>query len=189
MSKNHTAAEEQSPVAPPSRLAPRTPTPSSEASSRFLYQISLLPVQENQAPASEPQTLIFTERRLLPKIVDCLLTTVAWLGFIWLIYQGLQAVWHAQLQISVSLLGLTFNTLAVYVLIALVNSALLIGWAKYNQRRFRRERRRRPQALPDAQLICHFGLSPKILAELNESQIAEVHHDQDGTLLAVKVLR
>lgn len=35
------------------------------------------------------QPLIFTERRLLPRIIDVLLTAIAWVGFIYLIYKGL----------------------------------------------------------------------------------------------------
>ncbi|CAM7880520.1 hypothetical protein CIFRMA203M1_11085 [Citrobacter freundii] len=35
------------------------------------------------------QPLIFTERRLLPRIIDVLLTLIAWVGFLYLIYKGL----------------------------------------------------------------------------------------------------
>ncbi|EFT0764380.1 poly-beta-1,6-N-acetyl-D-glucosamine biosynthesis protein PgaD, partial [Escherichia coli] len=35
------------------------------------------------------QPLIFTERRLLPRIIDVLLTIFAWVGFLYLIYKGL----------------------------------------------------------------------------------------------------
>ena len=39
---------------------------------------------------------IFTERRLLPRLLDALLTLLAWVGFGWLIYQGLINVLQAQ---------------------------------------------------------------------------------------------
>ena len=138
---------------------------------------------------SDSQPLIFTERRLLPKLMDSLLTCIAWLGFIWLIYHGVRALLQAQPQIGISSLGLTFNTLTLYLLIALGNSFLLILWAKYNQRRFRIERRTRPQALPDEQLTCHFGLTPQVLAQLSQSQIVVVHHNHDGSALEVSVRR
>ncbi len=35
------------------------------------------------------QPLIFTEQRFLPRAIDVLLTLVAWIGFIYLIYKGL----------------------------------------------------------------------------------------------------
>jgi biofilm PGA synthesis protein PgaD len=39
----------------------------------------------------------------------------------------------------------TLDTVTFYILVALVNGLVLIGWAKYNQFRFRVERRsRRP---------------------------------------------
>lgn len=35
------------------------------------------------------QPLIFTERRLLPRVIDVVLTLIAWIGFLYLIYKGL----------------------------------------------------------------------------------------------------
>lgn len=133
------------------------------------------------------QPLIFTERRLLPRLVDSLLTLMAWAGFLWLIYLGVISVFYTQLAVGTTSLGLTFETVTLYLLIALVNSLLFILWAKYNQLRFSTERRTRRHGLPHDQLAAHFGLTPKTLEQLNQSQIAVVSYNHDGTTLEISV--
>ncbi len=135
------------------------------------------------------QPLIFTERRVLPRLFDGLLTCIAWAGFIWLAYHGLVSIWNAHPEAGTTLFGLTFDTVTLYVMIAVLNSLLLIMWAKYNQFRFRAERRLRAQALPDAQLTWHFGLTAKVLEQLKQSQIVVVQHNHDGSALEVNVKR
>ena len=39
-------------------------------------------------------TLIVTERRLLPRLFDSLMTLIAWVGFIWLIHHGVVSILH-----------------------------------------------------------------------------------------------
>ncbi len=70
--------------------------------------------------------LIVTERRLLPRLIDSLLTLIAWGGFIWLIYHGVESILHTQSQDGVVPFKLTFNTVVFYLLIVLVNSLLLV---------------------------------------------------------------
>lgn len=135
------------------------------------------------------QPLIFTERRLLPKLFDTLMTLIAWGGFIWLLYLGVRSLLHAVPEARFTLLGQTFGTLSFYIIIAVLNSLLLIFWAKYNQRRFSTERRTRRQALPDTQLTQHFGLTPQVLEQLKQAQIVVVHHNDDGTTLEIEVRR
>ncbi|MDY0208037.1 MAG: poly-beta-1,6-N-acetyl-D-glucosamine biosynthesis protein PgaD [Pseudomonas sp.] len=133
--------------------------------------------------------LIVTERRLLPRLFDTLLTLIAGIGFIWLIYQGVVSILQTQQEDEINLLRPTFTTLAIYLLIVLVNSLFLILWAKYNQLRFRVERRTRRPDISDDQLATHFGLSPEVLAQLNQSQIAVVNYDNDGAVVDVNVKR
>lgn len=133
--------------------------------------------------------LIFTERRMLPKLIDSLLTLIAWGGFLWLIYHGVISVLHMQPEVEIQPFSLSFSTITLYLLIALVNSLLLILWAKYNQRRFRTERRTRREELSDDQLAIHFGVTPEILQQLNQSQIMVVNYNHDGTTLQVSVKR
>lgn len=131
--------------------------------------------------------LIVTERRLLPRLIDSLLTLIAWGGFIWLIYHGVESVLHTQSQDGVVPFKLTFNTVVFYLLIVLVNSLLLVLWAKYNQIRFTVERRTRRDALSDQELADHFGLKPGVLEQLKQAQIAVVSYSDDGSTLDVRV--
>lgn len=133
--------------------------------------------------------LIVTERRLLPRLFDTLLTLIAGIGFIWLIYQGVVSILQTQPEDEINLLRSTFTTLAIYLLIVLVNGLFLILWGKYNQLRFRVERRTRRPDFSDDQLATHFGLSPEVLAQLNQSQIAVVNYDNDGAVVDVSVKR
>lgn len=133
--------------------------------------------------------LIVTERRLLPRLFDSLMTLIAWVGFIWLIHHGVVSILHVQQEEGINLLGMTFRTLALYMLFAMVNSLFLILWAKYNQRRFRVERRTRRPDFSDEQLAAYFGLSPEVLAQLNQSHIAVVSYNDAGTALEVSVKR
>ena len=133
--------------------------------------------------------LIVTEQRLLPRLIDSVLTLMAWAGFIWLIYHGVRSIWYSQLQGDLLPLELTFDTVMFYALIALVNSLLLVLWAKYNQIRFSVERRTRRDELSDEQLAAHFGLQPAVLEQLKHSKIAVVSYNDDGTTLDVSIKR
>lgn len=131
--------------------------------------------------------LIFTERHMLPRLIDSLLTLIAWAGFIWLIYHGLVAVLYRQSELGTPTFTPTFATVIFYLLIALINTLLFIIWAKYNELRFSTERRTRRQGMTDAQLAIHFGLTEQHLAQLNQAQIAVLHYDNNGVVLDVNV--
>jgi len=98
------------------------------------------------------QPLIFTERRLLPRIIDVLLTLIAWVGFLYLIYKGLITALAHSPYMGVRPFFTTLDTVTFYILVALVNGLVLIGWAKYNQFRLRVERRSRRPGLEDHEL-------------------------------------
>ncbi len=131
--------------------------------------------------------LIVTERRILPRLIDSVLTLIAWGGFIWLIYHGVESILHTQSQDGAVPFKLTFDTVVFYLLIVLVNSLLLVLWAKYNQIRFSVERRTRRDELSDQQLAEHFGLKSDVLEQLKQSQIAVVSYSDDGSTLDVRV--
>lgn len=133
--------------------------------------------------------LIFTERNALPRLIDSLLTLIAWAGFIWLIYHGLVSVLYPQPELGAASFTPTFATVVFYLLIALINTLVFVIWAKYNQLRFSTERRTRRQGLADAQLAIHFGLAEEQLEQLNQAQIAVVHYNNDEAILNVSVNR
>ena len=103
------------------------------------------------------QPLIFTEQRLFPRALDLLLTIIAWLGFCWLIYSGLiNAIEHDPFM-GTRPFYTTLSTLSIYLLVACLIDMALIGWAKYNQLRFRIERRKRRPELEHHEVAAFVG--------------------------------
>lgn len=103
--------------------------------------------------------LIFTEQRKLPKFIDFVMTVAAWLGFAYLIFLGLVKALSENAFMGPRPFESTLVTLALYFLIALVNGLVLILWAKYNQLRFRVERRKRRPALAAKELAVSFHIT------------------------------
>lgn len=131
--------------------------------------------------------LIFTEQRLLPKFIDLVLTLVAWLGFGYLIYLGLIKALTENAFLGPRPFESTLVTLALYFIIALVNGLILIMWAKYNQFRFRVERRKRRPALATTELAGSFHITPELVTELNKGRVLTVHHNSTGGISYVDV--
>lgn len=138
--------------------------------------------------ASAPP-LIFTERKLVPRLIDGALTLIAWCGFIWLVYIGLLSNMTYQSMIETKLLGLSINTVTLYILVAALNALILILWAKYNQVRFQRERRSRAQPLALEQLTDHFAITSDTLAQLSHAHTAVVYYNLEGNKLKLEVTR
>ncbi|MDO5504804.1 MAG: poly-beta-1,6-N-acetyl-D-glucosamine biosynthesis protein PgaD [Pseudoxanthomonas suwonensis] len=65
-------------------------------------------------------------------------------------------------------------------LMALACAVLLIGWAEYNRRRFRRRPdRRKPLAcVPHDQIATTLGASAEVVRQLNSSRITVLHMDE-----------
>ncbi|MDA3134613.1 poly-beta-1,6-N-acetyl-D-glucosamine biosynthesis protein PgaD [Atlantibacter subterranea] len=133
------------------------------------------------------QPLIFTEQRKLPKFIDTVLTIAAWLGFGYLIYLGLVKALSENAFMGPRPFESTLVTLALYFLIALVNGLVLILWAKYNQLRFRVERRKRRPALAPKELAVSFHITPELVTELNKARVLTVHHNSMGGISYVDI--
>ncbi len=135
------------------------------------------------------QPLIFTELRLMPRVLDAILTIVAWVGFSYLIYTGLiTALAHSPF-IGIRPFFTTLNTVTFYVLVALVNGLLLIGWAKYNQHRFRVERRNRRPGLEKKELATSLHLTEQVAYGLNHGRVLTVFHNENGEIDHVEVAK
>lgn len=130
--------------------------------------------------------LIFTERKLLPRLLDTLLTLLAWAGFGWLIYQGLINVLQAQPDAGPRPLNLSITTISMYTLIALANGLLLILWAQYNRYRFSVERRTRRGELSNEALASLLELPATSLRQMQETHSIVVSHDVDGNITDVR---
>lgn len=128
------------------------------------------------------QPLIFTEQRLFPRALDSLLTIVAWLGFSWLIYTGLiNAIEHDPFM-GTRPFYTTLSTLSVYLLVASLISLALITWAKYNQLRFRVERRKRRPELERHEVAASFNITPELALIMSEAKVFTLAHYDTGAI-------
>lgn len=128
------------------------------------------------------QPLIFTEQRLFPRALDSLLTIVAWLGFSWLIYRGLMnAIEHDPL-IGTRPFYTTLSSLRIYLLVASLIGLALIGWAKYNQLRFRIERRKRRPELERHEVAASFNITPELALMMSQAKVFTLAHYDTGAI-------
>ncbi|QTF07809.1 poly-beta-1,6-N-acetyl-D-glucosamine biosynthesis protein PgaD [Brenneria izadpanahii] len=132
--------------------------------------------------------LILTERRLLPLLFDILMTLCGWCGFILLMTESLlltlqQSPWAGPRPISSEL-----NTFSLYLAIGIFNALLLIGWAKYNQFRFRIERRKRSDDLNSGEVARSFSIHKNQIDTLNHNRVQHVWHDEDGRLVRIEAI-
>lgn len=78
----------------------------------------------------------------------------------------------------------------LYLLVILLMSAALIGWAKYNHIRFRGvERRRERPPVSTAAMAAHARVTPEQILDWHLADIAIVHHDDHGNIASVSVER
>ena len=125
-------------------------------------------------------------RSLLARGIDLVLTTIAWILFVILLYRGVvdsgTGPESGPRPIVPDALS-TFDTLTLYVIVALINAAILIGWALYNQMRFRgRNRRQSIGDLSDQKIAESFKVKISSLEELRTSRFAVVFHDEGGEI-------
>jgi biofilm PGA synthesis protein PgaD len=79
-----------------------------------------------------------------------------------------------------------FDTLRLYGVIVLANAAVLIGWALYNQLRFRgRERRKARRLVTVDDLATLYQLPAEDISKWQTSRILKMRHNGDGILEAV----
>ena len=126
-----------------------------------------------------------------------MLTGLLWLAFLYLVRDAFIDVYllgkesfawmflHADRPDLPAFFGL-LSTLGLYGLIAVLNGAILIAWAVYNQIRFQgRETRQAITPVSPADLGKLYGVSAETVAEWQSFPALVMRHDVDGTLLAV----
>jgi len=80
------------------------------------------------------------------------------------------------------------DTLGSYALVVLINTAMLFGWARYNQMRFRgKERRKAMPVVTVADYARMYGFPPEEIASWQRARILIMHHDQNGQLAKVEL--
>lgn len=134
--------------------------------------------------------LIFTQQRWLPRLIDVVLTFIAWAVFVYLFVTGFMGIVQQSTvpgaQRHFGLLLATINTLLMYLLVGAINAAILSIWAKYNEiRRSGGERRKPIPVLEDSQLMSSFNISGEMLDTFRSHQVVAVFHDEHGRISSV----
>jgi len=153
----------------------------------------------SRIPLIHPADLIIEAPRALAPWVrarDWALTALVWLLYLWLISDVFVFSWRLfrwlfqgqpepeQLSRAIALLG----TLGSYVVVIVINAALLLAWAIYNQSRFRgheRRRQARPVSLED--LSRMYGFPTPVIAEWQAAPILVARLGDDGGLLDIEI--
>lgn len=139
--------------------------------------------------------IIKTTRSRLASFVDAVLTALAWIAFTYLFGAALLDILGGRREGGPDMTALarmlpTLGTLGVYALVAMVNAAILLAWARYNAYRFRGVDRRQALApLTDAQLARSFGLQ---LEQRQGSAMAKsmtIHLCSDGHIQGIDIHR
>lgn len=136
--------------------------------------------------------LIHTPQHWLPRLVDTILTLIAWVVFIWLMYNGIIDLINDQKQgpridMGTPLLS-GLDSLLLYLALSLVMGCVLSIWAAYRKRQAAGfERRKRVPIMSDNTLSGSFGIDLRLLKLLQGQQVLTVHNDENGHLLSVEM--
>ncbi|QHE87503.1 poly-beta-1,6-N-acetyl-D-glucosamine biosynthesis protein PgaD [Hydrogenophaga sp. BPS33] len=137
--------------------------------------------------------IIKTSRSRLASFIDAVLTAIAWIAFSYLFGASLLNVLSGQREGGPDMTALTrllptMGTLSIYVVVALINAAILLTWARYNAYRFRGvDRRQASLPLNDAQLADRFGLSLKRRLSAAGARSMTIHHCKDGHIRGIDI--
>lgn len=127
--------------------------------------------------------LIHTSQRPLMRAIDVFLTLLAWAGLMTLLVRGLVPMLdsHGGPRVDAPIFA-ALQTLQVYAWIALVNAAILIGWARYQKRRSDSfaQRRSAIALLSDKRLIESFRLEAQAFRQLQQPGVLVIHNDEEG---------
>jgi biofilm PGA synthesis protein PgaD len=134
--------------------------------------------------------IIRTRQRPLLLVIDVLVTLVAWIGLLFLLIRGLWPLVETHVggpRIDNSAFD-ALGTLQIYLWVALANALVLIGWARYQQRKSRSfAQRRLPSPVIDDQgLSKSFKLCDDRLQKLRTPGVMTIHNDQDGDISHVE---
>jgi biofilm PGA synthesis protein PgaD len=140
-------------------------------------------------PVIPAQSLIFTDasRPLWSRLRDVVLTAALWALYVWLNRDLLFVLrdipgWVAGGGVTPAIrqaIALA-ETLGTYSSIVVVNALMIVGWALYNQLRFRgKERRRFSQAVSPAELAERYGRSADEIRAWQEARILVIYHGND----------
>ncbi|MEH4593771.1 poly-beta-1,6-N-acetyl-D-glucosamine biosynthesis protein PgaD [Escherichia coli] len=133
--------------------------------------------------------LILTENRLLPRLLDILLTVMAWGGG-WIFFYT-----NFLMQLSMETLPLreavttSFYTALVYLLIAVLNGWLLILWHQYNHFCLCSQMRRHHNliSLNHNEFARSLNITPQIISDMSQYNLFTLYHDHIGQIIGLRV--
>ncbi|MFJ2367227.1 poly-beta-1,6-N-acetyl-D-glucosamine biosynthesis protein PgaD [Pseudomonas sp. NPDC087697] len=132
--------------------------------------------------------IIRTRQRPFLVVIDAFFTVLAWIGLLYLLVRGLWPLLDPQDGVGVesSMLD-ALGTLQIYLWVALLNAVLLIGWARYQQRKSKGFAQRRLPApvVDDNGLKQSFKLTGERLVQLRHPGIMVIHNDEAGDVSQV----
>lgn len=134
-----------------------------------------------------PQPVIITEPRPVLRMMDALLTLLAWVGFIYLIYREYYVLFP-DVSDGSSPASSGPVILLYYGFFAFLYIAIFILWAKYNQHFFTKERRQRKKVPDERTLAQSFSITVNELEILNHHRMLRVHHDPRGGIARIDKL-
>lgn len=127
--------------------------------------------------------IIRTRQRPFLVVIDAIFTVLAWVGLLYLLMCGLWPLLDPQegQRVESSMLD-ALGTLQIYLWVALLNAVLLIGWARYQQRKSKSFAQRRLPApvVDDNGLKQSFKLTGERLVQLRHPGIMVIHNDEAG---------
>lgn len=106
--------------------------------------------------------IIRTRQRPFLVVLDVFFTVLAWIGLLYLLARGLWPLidTHDGPRIDGSFFD-ALGTLQIYLWVALANAVILIGWARYQQRKSKSfAQRRLPAPVVDDQGLSKASSSP-----------------------------
>jgi biofilm PGA synthesis protein PgaD len=127
---------------------------------------------------------------------DGALTFTMWLVYLWLIsdsfvllgHVGGWLVRHNERPGELSRFFALLETIQSYAVVISVNTTLFVGWALYNQLRFRgKERRKAAPSLTTADLAEFYHRPAAEITTWQEARIVTVTHDAHGQIETVRV--
>lgn len=141
-----------------------------------------IPVMDNN--------IIKTRRTKHYILLDVVITIFAWIGFIYLVASGFTRnifnTYHLPVKASIPQ---TINSLLLYCVIMIILASILIGWALYNKRRFRVERRKRREEIKLETLAESLDVDPNVLEALQANKISRIHHDGGARITQIADLQ
>lgn len=131
--------------------------------------------------------IITTPRSAAGSIFDALLTAFGWLGFLYLLFEGANALVAAYDASGAAALNdpfiPTLGTLFFYLLIGCANALLLGIWMKWRRTH---EIHEQPHGRGESG-SASFKLSPAQLHHVQDSRVTIIHHSADGDIAGLEV--